>query len=160
MPAGGVGDTVTSESALRSAGTLLHRVRAPPRVLLPDGRSKSLRSPFLWTGYIQKPTIPINSPTFAQYKKANPENRTDFVKSCVCDMSKVIFLPHLLLFLKQSINHWECLRQKLGTSISTEHSLDKAKIDPPISLLVLYLTRSLARSLQMSLSLSLSFLDS
>ncbi|GFO44053.1 hypothetical protein PoB_007055800 [Plakobranchus ocellatus] len=34
---GGVGGTVTCESALRSAGTLLSRVRAPPSASPPDG---------------------------------------------------------------------------------------------------------------------------
>ncbi|GFO02084.1 hypothetical protein PoB_002858900 [Plakobranchus ocellatus] len=33
----GVGGTVASESALRSAGTLLSRVRAPPPAPWPDG---------------------------------------------------------------------------------------------------------------------------
>ncbi|GFO05942.1 hypothetical protein PoB_003244700 [Plakobranchus ocellatus] len=40
---GGVGDTVACESALRSAGTLLSRVRAPPSAPRPDGGLK--RSP-------------------------------------------------------------------------------------------------------------------
>ncbi|GFO28061.1 hypothetical protein PoB_005456600 [Plakobranchus ocellatus] len=34
---GGVGGTVARESALRSAGTLLSQVRAPPPAPLPDG---------------------------------------------------------------------------------------------------------------------------
>ncbi|GFN77344.1 hypothetical protein PoB_000385000 [Plakobranchus ocellatus] len=42
---GGVGGTVASESALRSAGTLLSRVRAPPPAPCPDGGPESLRSP-------------------------------------------------------------------------------------------------------------------
>ncbi|GFN91765.1 hypothetical protein PoB_001827100 [Plakobranchus ocellatus] len=41
----GVGSTVASESALRSARTLLSRVRAPPPAPWPDGRPGSLRSP-------------------------------------------------------------------------------------------------------------------
>ncbi|GFO03677.1 frizzled-9-like [Plakobranchus ocellatus] len=41
----GVGGTVASESALRSAGTLLSRVRAPPTASWPDGGPESLRSP-------------------------------------------------------------------------------------------------------------------
>ncbi|GFO29575.1 hypothetical protein PoB_005608000 [Plakobranchus ocellatus] len=41
----GVGGTVVSESALRSAGTLLSRVQAPPPAPWPDGGPKSLRSP-------------------------------------------------------------------------------------------------------------------
>ncbi|GFN89144.1 E3 ubiquitin-protein ligase trip12 [Plakobranchus ocellatus] len=42
---GGVGGTVVCESALRSAGTLLSQVRAPPSAPRPDGGLKSLRSP-------------------------------------------------------------------------------------------------------------------
>ncbi|GFO43647.1 hypothetical protein PoB_007015200 [Plakobranchus ocellatus] len=38
----GVGGTVASESALRSAGTLLSRVRAPPPAPWPDGGPESL----------------------------------------------------------------------------------------------------------------------
>ncbi|GFN91509.1 hypothetical protein PoB_001801500 [Plakobranchus ocellatus] len=41
----GVGGTVASESALRSAGTLLSRVRSPPPAPWPDGEPESLRSP-------------------------------------------------------------------------------------------------------------------
>ncbi|GFO03174.1 hypothetical protein PoB_002967900 [Plakobranchus ocellatus] len=41
----GVGGSVVSESALRSAGTLLSPVRAPPLAPCPDGGPKSLRSP-------------------------------------------------------------------------------------------------------------------
>ncbi|GFN79578.1 hypothetical protein PoB_000608400 [Plakobranchus ocellatus] len=42
---GGVGGTVACESALRSAGTLLSRVRAPPSAPRPVGGPKSLKSP-------------------------------------------------------------------------------------------------------------------
>ncbi|GFO38818.1 hypothetical protein PoB_006532300 [Plakobranchus ocellatus] len=42
---GGVGSTVACESALRSAGTLLSRVRAPLPAPWPDGGPESLRSP-------------------------------------------------------------------------------------------------------------------
>ncbi|GFO18620.1 hypothetical protein PoB_004512500 [Plakobranchus ocellatus] len=52
----GVGGIVASESALRSAGNLLSRVRAPPPAPWPDGGPESLRSPLLLTGYIQNPT--------------------------------------------------------------------------------------------------------
>ncbi|GFO08010.1 hypothetical protein PoB_003451500 [Plakobranchus ocellatus] len=52
----GVGGTVASESALRSAGTLLSRVRAPPSAPWPDGGPESLRSPCCWAGYIQNQT--------------------------------------------------------------------------------------------------------
>ncbi|GFO02612.1 hypothetical protein PoB_002911700 [Plakobranchus ocellatus] len=41
----GVGSTVACESALRSAGTLLARVRAPLPAPWPDGGPESLRSP-------------------------------------------------------------------------------------------------------------------
>ncbi|GFN80950.1 hypothetical protein PoB_000745600 [Plakobranchus ocellatus] len=44
----GVGGTVASESALRSAGTLLSRVRVLPPAPWPDGGPESLRSP--WCG--------------------------------------------------------------------------------------------------------------
>ncbi|GFN87844.1 hypothetical protein PoB_001435000, partial [Plakobranchus ocellatus] len=40
-----VGDIVACESALRSAGTLLSRVRAPPSAPRPDGGPKSMRLP-------------------------------------------------------------------------------------------------------------------
>ncbi|GFN95786.1 thioredoxin-like protein 1 [Plakobranchus ocellatus] len=42
---GGVGSTVACESALRSAGTFLSRVRAPLPAPWPDGGPESLRSP-------------------------------------------------------------------------------------------------------------------
>ncbi|GFO03560.1 hypothetical protein PoB_003006500 [Plakobranchus ocellatus] len=42
---GGVGSTVACEPALRSAGTLLSRVRAPLPAPWPDGGPDSLRSP-------------------------------------------------------------------------------------------------------------------
>ncbi|GFO36037.1 hypothetical protein PoB_006254200 [Plakobranchus ocellatus] len=42
---GGVGGTVACESALRSAGTLVSRVRAQPSAPRPDGGPKSLRLP-------------------------------------------------------------------------------------------------------------------
>ncbi|GFO16771.1 hypothetical protein PoB_004327600 [Plakobranchus ocellatus] len=48
---GGVGGTVASESALRSAGTFLSRVRAPPPAPWPDGGPESLRSP-CWVGSV------------------------------------------------------------------------------------------------------------
>ncbi|GFO06521.1 hypothetical protein PoB_003302600 [Plakobranchus ocellatus] len=41
----GVGGTVACEFALRSAGSLLSRIPAPPSVSRPDGRHGSLRSP-------------------------------------------------------------------------------------------------------------------
>ncbi|GFO31647.1 hypothetical protein PoB_005815200 [Plakobranchus ocellatus] len=42
---GNVGGTVASESAVRSAGTLLSRVRVPPSTPWPDEGPESLRSP-------------------------------------------------------------------------------------------------------------------
>ncbi|GFN82645.1 hypothetical protein PoB_000915100 [Plakobranchus ocellatus] len=40
-----IGNTVNSETALRSAGTLLSRVRVPSQAYLPGKRPESLRSP-------------------------------------------------------------------------------------------------------------------
>ncbi|GFN94107.1 hypothetical protein PoB_002061300 [Plakobranchus ocellatus] len=45
MVGGGVGSTVACESALRSVGTFLSRVRAPLPAPWPDGGPESLRSP-------------------------------------------------------------------------------------------------------------------
>ncbi|GFN95579.1 hypothetical protein PoB_002208500 [Plakobranchus ocellatus] len=45
------------ESALRSAGTLLSRVRAPPSALRPDGGPKSLRSPCCGLAIYKNPTL-------------------------------------------------------------------------------------------------------
>ncbi|GFO35853.1 hypothetical protein PoB_006235800 [Plakobranchus ocellatus] len=45
FPLRGVGSTVACESALRSAGTLLSRARAPLPAPWPDGGPESLRSP-------------------------------------------------------------------------------------------------------------------
>ncbi|GFO22663.1 hypothetical protein PoB_004916800 [Plakobranchus ocellatus] len=52
---GGVGGTVASESALRSAGTILSRVRAPPPAPWPDGGPESLRSPCCGLAIYKKP---------------------------------------------------------------------------------------------------------
>ncbi|GFO43679.1 hypothetical protein PoB_007018400 [Plakobranchus ocellatus] len=57
----GVGGTVASEYALRSAGTLLSLVRSPPRAPQPDRGSQSLRSCLLWIGCIQTPNQPLYS---------------------------------------------------------------------------------------------------
>ncbi|GFO43615.1 hypothetical protein PoB_007012000 [Plakobranchus ocellatus] len=51
----GVCGTVASESALRSAGTLLSRVRAPPPAPWPDGGPESLRSPCCGLALYKKP---------------------------------------------------------------------------------------------------------
>ncbi|GFN90778.1 hypothetical protein PoB_001728400 [Plakobranchus ocellatus] len=59
----GVGGTVASESALRSAGILLSRVRAPPTAPWPVGGPESLRSPCCGLAIYKNPTqfvfIPI-----------------------------------------------------------------------------------------------------
>ncbi|GFO45001.1 hypothetical protein PoB_007150600 [Plakobranchus ocellatus] len=54
-PYGGVGGSVVTESALRSAGTLMSRVRAPPPAPWPDGGPKSLSSPCCKLAIYQKP---------------------------------------------------------------------------------------------------------
>ncbi|GFO00121.1 hypothetical protein PoB_002662600 [Plakobranchus ocellatus] len=51
----GVDGTVASESALRSAGTLLSRVRAPPSVPKPNGKPEIT---LLWTGYTKTKCFP------------------------------------------------------------------------------------------------------
>ncbi|GFO41820.1 hypothetical protein PoB_006832500 [Plakobranchus ocellatus] len=51
----GVGGTVASESALRSAGILLSRVRAPLPAPWPDGGPGSLRSPCCGLATKRKP---------------------------------------------------------------------------------------------------------
>ncbi|GFO10960.1 hypothetical protein PoB_003746500 [Plakobranchus ocellatus] len=56
----GVGGTVASESALRSAGTLLSRVRAPPPASWPDGGPESLRSPCCGLAIYKKQKQNIN----------------------------------------------------------------------------------------------------
>ncbi|GFN89764.1 hypothetical protein PoB_001627000 [Plakobranchus ocellatus] len=53
---GGLGGTVASESALRSAGTFLSRVRAPPPAPWPDGGPESLRSPCCGLAIYKKPS--------------------------------------------------------------------------------------------------------
>ncbi|GFO44625.1 hypothetical protein PoB_007113000 [Plakobranchus ocellatus] len=54
----GVGGTVASESALRSAGTLLSRIRAPPPAPWPYGGPESLRSPCCGLAILKKKTNP------------------------------------------------------------------------------------------------------
>ncbi|GFN99310.1 hypothetical protein PoB_002581600 [Plakobranchus ocellatus] len=51
----GVGGTVASESALKSAWILQSRVRAPPPALWPDGGHESLRSPCYGQAIYKKP---------------------------------------------------------------------------------------------------------
>ncbi|GFO07554.1 hypothetical protein PoB_003405900 [Plakobranchus ocellatus] len=57
MSWGNVGGTVACESALRSAGTLLSRVRAPPSATRPDGGPKSLRSPCCGLAIYKNPIL-------------------------------------------------------------------------------------------------------
>ncbi|GFO28174.1 hypothetical protein PoB_005467900 [Plakobranchus ocellatus] len=52
----GVGGSLACESALRSAGTLLSRVRAPPSAPRPGGGPKSLRSPCCGLATYKNPT--------------------------------------------------------------------------------------------------------
>ncbi|GFN80637.1 hypothetical protein PoB_000714300 [Plakobranchus ocellatus] len=64
---GGVGGTVNSESALRSAAIPLSQVRAPPPAPWPDGGPESLRSPccgldiYTSDGLIRAYSIILNS---------------------------------------------------------------------------------------------------
>ncbi|GFO40051.1 hypothetical protein PoB_006655600 [Plakobranchus ocellatus] len=53
----GVDGTVASESALRSAQTLLSRVRAPPPAPWPDRGPESLRSPCCGLAIYKNPTV-------------------------------------------------------------------------------------------------------
>ncbi|GFN80013.1 tonsoku-like protein [Plakobranchus ocellatus] len=53
----GVGGTVACESALRSAGTLLLRVRALPSVPGPEGGPKSLKSSCCGLAIYKNPTL-------------------------------------------------------------------------------------------------------
>ncbi|GFO05274.1 hypothetical protein PoB_003177900 [Plakobranchus ocellatus] len=60
----GVGGTVASQSALRSAGTLLSRVRAPlAPPPWPDGEPESLRSPCCELAICKKPKLAIQLST-------------------------------------------------------------------------------------------------
>ncbi|GFO10336.1 hypothetical protein PoB_003684100 [Plakobranchus ocellatus] len=54
--AGGVDGTVAGVSALRSAGTLLSRVRVPPTAPWPEGGLESLRSPCCGLAIYKKQT--------------------------------------------------------------------------------------------------------
>ncbi|GFO28316.1 sorting nexin-14, partial [Plakobranchus ocellatus] len=54
---GSVGDTVACESALRFAGTLPSRVRAPPSAPQPDRGPKSLISPCCGLDIYKNPTL-------------------------------------------------------------------------------------------------------
>ncbi|GFN74984.1 hypothetical protein PoB_000149000 [Plakobranchus ocellatus] len=55
LPRGGVSSTVACESALRSAGTHLSRVRAPLPAPWPDGGPESLRSSCCGLAIYKKP---------------------------------------------------------------------------------------------------------
>ncbi|GFO05916.1 hypothetical protein PoB_003242100 [Plakobranchus ocellatus] len=52
---GCISGTVVSESALRSAGTPLLQVQAPPQATWPYGGPEKPEITLLWTGYKQKP---------------------------------------------------------------------------------------------------------
>ncbi|GFO04303.1 Ccr4-not transcription complex subunit 6-like protein [Plakobranchus ocellatus] len=69
---GGVGRTVASESALKSAGTLLSRVRAPPPVPWPDRGPKSLRSSYCGLAVYETPDLGHN-----QYRDLKLAGGTD-----------------------------------------------------------------------------------
>ncbi|GFN98786.1 hypothetical protein PoB_002529200 [Plakobranchus ocellatus] len=56
---GGVGGTVDSESTLRSAGTLLSRVRAPSQAPWCDRGPESLDSPCYGLAVYKPPNFPI-----------------------------------------------------------------------------------------------------
>ncbi|GFN95883.1 hypothetical protein PoB_002238900 [Plakobranchus ocellatus] len=63
----GVGGTVACESALRSAGTFLSRVRAPPSAPRPDGGLKSLRSPCCGLALYKNPNPTPNFTLLPQF---------------------------------------------------------------------------------------------
>ncbi|GFN96226.1 hypothetical protein PoB_002273200 [Plakobranchus ocellatus] len=63
---------MASESALRSAGTLLLRIRAPPLARWPDGGPKSLRSPCCGLAILKK-TIYICTRLFC--RESEPRHR-------------------------------------------------------------------------------------
>ncbi|GFO25499.1 hypothetical protein PoB_005200400 [Plakobranchus ocellatus] len=60
-PGGGVGSTVACEFVLRSAGTLLSRVRAPLPASSPDGGPESLRSPCYGLAIYKKLKLKLQS---------------------------------------------------------------------------------------------------
>ncbi|GFO19816.1 hypothetical protein PoB_004632100 [Plakobranchus ocellatus] len=57
--AGGISGTVARESALRSAAIFLSRVRAMPSAPWPDGRHESLRSPCCGLAYTNTKPIMV-----------------------------------------------------------------------------------------------------
>ncbi|GFO49101.1 hypothetical protein PoB_007560600 [Plakobranchus ocellatus] len=72
---GGVGGTVASESTLRSAGTLLSWVRAPPPAPWPDGGPESLRSPCCGLA-IYKNQIPNPQSSCSRFKAVQSLGKT------------------------------------------------------------------------------------
>ncbi|GFO15663.1 hypothetical protein PoB_004216800 [Plakobranchus ocellatus] len=70
----GVGGTMDSMPALRSAETLLSRIRAPPRVSRPDIGPVSLKSPCCELAKRKKPNQVKNVQNSSWH---NAENRTD-----------------------------------------------------------------------------------
>ncbi|GFN74443.1 hypothetical protein PoB_000094900 [Plakobranchus ocellatus] len=71
---GGVGSTVACESALRSAGTLLSRVRAPLPAPWPDGGPESLRSPCCGLAIYKK--LKKTQPSSIQYQLNKKEKNS------------------------------------------------------------------------------------
>ncbi|GFN82104.1 hypothetical protein PoB_000861000 [Plakobranchus ocellatus] len=71
---GGVGSTVACESALRSAGTLLSRVRAPLPAPWPDGGPENLRSPCCGLAIYTK-TQPALHQLRAPCRSSNPRHK-------------------------------------------------------------------------------------
>ncbi|GFN89112.1 hypothetical protein PoB_001561800 [Plakobranchus ocellatus] len=55
----GVGGTVASESAMRSAGTFLSQAQAPPPAPWPDGGPRSLRSACCGLAIYKNQTTPV-----------------------------------------------------------------------------------------------------
>ncbi|GFO23755.1 hemocyte protein-glutamine gamma-glutamyltransferase-like [Plakobranchus ocellatus] len=100
-PPGGVGRTVASESALRSAGTLLSRVRAPLPALWPDGGPKRLRSPCCG---------------LALYKKPNSSTYSFFLST------SFVLLIHILLFPSPSLHSLASLPPSVPPSSSFSFS--------------------------------------
>ncbi|GFO28642.1 hypothetical protein PoB_005514700 [Plakobranchus ocellatus] len=91
----GAGSTVACESALRSAGTLLSRVRAPLPAPWPDGGPESLRSPCCGLAIYKKLKPCANAYTRAKLVVPDNDERanTDDVLDCLFDLrpsSKII----------------------------------------------------------------------
>ncbi|GFO22083.1 hypothetical protein PoB_004858800 [Plakobranchus ocellatus] len=78
----GVSGTVANESALRSVGSILSQVRAPPPAPRPEGGTESLRSPFVYwlhtesnqpcsnKGPTNRPSLTSNHTSISQARRA------------------------------------------------------------------------------------------